>query len=153
MDMACGQFEGLISARLDEPLTSNDERLLNEHLATCAACREFEAALMGQRRMVRGLPSVTMAEATTKPLIADTARPRIWQYQLAIPLPVAALLALVMGIGWWLALRPSDDSAVPSPGSERLARSVEVVRVQPAVARPVEADLMDSLTQKGDRPL
>jgi len=49
------RFEELISASLSGDLSDDEERLLADHLAGCAACRATQAAFAEQRRLVAGL--------------------------------------------------------------------------------------------------
>ena len=48
--MQCDQWIEAISARADGEAAGVDERLLDAHLAHCASCRSFAAAIDGSRR-------------------------------------------------------------------------------------------------------
>lgn len=134
----CEYFERLLSSRLDEELPNAQKLELDNHLAGCRACREFDADLTEQRRILRSLPDVIVPEGRQSTSI----KPKWWKSRLSVPVPVAAAIALVAIGGWLLALRSPDETRIDVPAAPIMVRSVEVVRVPAVQATKVEADEM-----------
>lgn len=134
----CEYFERLLSSRLDEELPNAQKQELDNHLADCRACREFDADLIEQRRILRSLPDVVVPEGWQ----SASVRPKWWRSRLSVPFPVAAAIALVAIGGWITALRSPGETSVDVPETPIMVRSVEIVRVPAVEAIRVDADDM-----------
>ncbi len=134
----CEYFERLLSSRLDEELPNAQKQELDNHLADCRACREFDANLIEQRRILRSLPDVIVPEGWQSTPI----KPKWWRSRLSVPFPVAAAIALVAIGGWLMALRAPGETSVGVPDTPIVVRSVEIVRVPAVQATRVDADEM-----------
>lgn len=112
----CGHWEELLSARLDGPLTQEEARQLEDHLAACPRCRQYARDLEETQKALRDWgaeppPAVTEAilDAVRKePRPAKRPR-RAW-----MSLAAAAVLALVIwGAVQLPGLGESAESAAP----------------------------------------
>lgn len=56
--MTCRDIEKILPGYLDQGLSAEEERLVAEHLATCAACRETHSDLTRNARLARDLQDV-----------------------------------------------------------------------------------------------
>ena len=134
----CEYFERLLSSRLDEELPNAQKQELDNHLADCRACREFDADLIQQRRILRSLPDVVVPEGWK----SESIKPKWWKSRLSVPFPVAAAIALVAIGGWLMALRSPVKTSIDVPATPIMVRSVEIVRGPAVEATRVEADDM-----------
>lgn len=64
--MSCDRWELAISARVDGEAPEVEPRLLDAHLATCAACRRFEAVAAQTRREVRLRPAPELPDLSRR---------------------------------------------------------------------------------------
>ncbi len=134
----CEYFERMLSSRLDEELPNAQKQELDNHLADCRACREFDANLIEQRRVLRSLPDVIVPAGWQSTSI----KAKWWKSRLSVPFPVAAAIALVAIGGWLMALRSPSETNVDVPATPIMVRSIEIVRVSAVEATRVEADDM-----------
>jgi outer membrane lipoprotein-sorting protein len=99
---ACADLREELSARLDGEVDASTERLLEEHLATCAECRRYEAALSEARRALRTRPAEAVPDL--KPRIMDAIEaevPRLhrrteWKARVRVAAIAAAASALLL---------------------------------------------------------
>jgi anti-sigma factor RsiW len=148
MNKNCQDFERLISAQMDGAISQAEEAALNEHLRECRECREFQESAKEYRQLLRSLPEAE-DEASVSVRGAVDSKPRsFWGRRLAMPVPIAAVLALVMLVGWLLALFPPGERASQRPTKSMLVQSVEIVQVTPATATLVGAGNNDSANKK-----
>jgi anti-sigma factor RsiW len=103
---ACDRARAQISSRIDEELTELEDARLDQHLASCAACRAYAADVASVTQMVRAAP----LEALEYPItIARRRRSALRQFELA----AAVALAAAIGIGsMFSALGTSRSSAL-----------------------------------------
>ncbi len=151
--MSCDHWQAAISARIDGEDMGVEPRLLDAHLARCASCRAFDAALTGSMRSARleqagPMPDMS-GQISRLAAAADRAAalsiPRVLLGVVAIEVLLLALKALVLG--------SSDDTfahATRHLGAFSFAYGVGllVVVVRPARARamlPVAAVLAGAL--------
>jgi predicted anti-sigma-YlaC factor YlaD len=103
--MSCDHWQAAISARIDGEDPGVEPRLLEAHLARCASCRSFDAALQGGPRMVRLEEAAPMPDLsgpiTRLAAAADRAAalsiPRVLLGVVAIEVLLLALRSLVLG--------------------------------------------------------
>jgi len=132
----CEYFEQLLSSRLDESLTIEQEQELENHLAECPSCRDFDIELTSQRRILQSLPDVVVPDGFRT--IPD--KTKWWRRRLSLPMPVAAAIALVAIGGWLLALRSPAKSNIEMSETSIMVHSVETVRVPAVQAIRVESE-------------
>jgi len=98
---ACERYWGLINDHADGRLKGRASRSLQEHLASCARCRESAAELARLRRLTAGeeapAPPVGFWDRCMRQVIAAAAprrilAPRLWKPALGLALAVALLL-------------------------------------------------------------
>lgn len=142
----CEHIEQLLSRRLDEELTSSQESEIAAHIADCQTCRDFETALAGQRQILRMLPDVAVPDEWSSTINEV----RWWRRRLSLPLPVAAVFALVAIGGWLIALNARSDNPVQVSDAPTLVHSIETVQVPAVTAVRVENDNDKSNDDKED---
>jgi predicted anti-sigma-YlaC factor YlaD len=149
MSTSCQTYEQLISARLDGAISPADESALTDHLRNCRACREFLESVTQYRQILQSLPEVEDEYPVLRNGSMFVKPQRFWRKRLSLPMPIAAGLALVTVAGWLLALHPADEKPSTLPLNSGLVRSVEIVRVQPVMAVPVEEGDSNMVNKKG----
>jgi predicted anti-sigma-YlaC factor YlaD len=140
--VTCDRWRDAISARLDGETTGVDERLLDAHLAHCAACRSFAAALpdgpaAGRIGVATDMPDLSRRVAK---LAAAADRAASWSF-VRILLAVVAVEVIAFSVPDLL----GDDAGASSAhdarhlGAFTVAYGVAllVVVVRPARARAV----------------
>jgi predicted anti-sigma-YlaC factor YlaD len=153
-DMSCARWQEAISARLDGEDPGIEPRLLDAHLAACADCRRFEAAIDAGLRTARLQPAATMPDLSTPMAKLNAAADRAASWSI-----VRILLALVAFDVIFFAIRDlvlgsESDAGVHAArhlGAFSVAYGVGliVVVVRPARARtmlPVAAVLAGALS-------
>ncbi len=108
--MNCERYLDLISARLDGPLSPEDEADLSAHLNTCPECRAIADDLSGIHSALSGaaaVPPAELADGVMKVVRGQHSRHRrTWQQLSAL----AACLVLCIGL---LTLFHPENSEVP----------------------------------------
>ena len=150
--MGCERWQDAISARADGEDPGIDERLVDAHLARCAACSTFAAAIEGSRRRLVVRPAVEMPDLSRR--MAKTAalldRAGKWSMVrallivVAIEIVVTSVPALVLGDGE----TNVHDARHLGAFSVAYAVALLVAAVRPARARtvlPVAAVLAGAL--------
>ena len=132
----CEYFEQRLSSRLDEELPSEQQHELENHLAVCPSCRDFDIELTSQRRILQSLPDVVVPDGFRA--VPNTLK--WWRRRLSLPLPVAAAIALIAIGGWLLALRSPAKSNIEMSVTPIMVHSVETVRVPAVQAVRVESE-------------
>jgi predicted anti-sigma-YlaC factor YlaD len=69
--MRCDQSRDLLSARLDGEATADELAVLDRHLASCGACADFAAALVGLDRTTRLIPAEPVPDLTAAVMAAS----------------------------------------------------------------------------------
>ena len=134
--------QALISARYDQLLTPAETRELQEHLASCAACRQFAAEtdyLVNGLRTLPQLPPSPQVSRAVRAAIGDAAgSPWGWLGQAlriagSPALAVASSLVLVAALAFIivLALRPLDLNEEPRATISALADVIETPTTEP----------------------
>jgi predicted anti-sigma-YlaC factor YlaD len=103
--MSCDHWQAAISARIDGEDLGVEPRLLDAHLARCASCRSFEAAVSGSLHPVRLEEAATMPDisgpitkfATAADRAAALSAPRVLLGVVAVEVLVLSLRSLVLG--------------------------------------------------------
>lgn len=105
--MQCTQWREAISARADGEDTGVDPRLLDAHLAHCAACVSFAAAIDGSRRRLLVQPAVAMPDMSRQVAKSNALLDRAGRWSIvrillavvAVEIIVLSVPALVLGDG------------------------------------------------------
>lgn len=133
--------QSLISARYDELLSPVDTRELQEHLATCAACRQFATEtdlLVNGLRTLPQLPPSPQVSRMVRAGIRDGAAPRGWlskwlRVASSPGLAVASSLVLVAALAFIIviALQPLGLEEQPRATISALADVIETPTNEP----------------------
>jgi anti-sigma factor RsiW len=109
--MKCIEHEEQLSALMDNELRDEEAKLLFGHLNICDACRDaFRSAQEFRLNLKEQVPPMAPAELDekimnliphTKRYIGDRKAVRIvvWKRRVSVPLPVAAIMALLLVLG------------------------------------------------------
>ena len=135
--MDCDVWQTAISARADGEDPGVDERLLDAHLAGCAACRSFASLIDGSRRRLsmQMAPEMPDVSRRVSKLTAMADRASRWGIVRAL-LVVIAVEVIVLSVP---SLFDSDNHDARHLGAFSIAYGVSllVVVVRPARARTV----------------
>ena len=127
-------FERLISDMLDGPLPDGKADELERHLAESPESVRFLRDALDQSRILQRLPEVAM----NRPLEASRRKgvSSVWRLRLAVPLPVAAAVAILVAGLAWVSLRPSGapSERKSQPVSEASVQYVQIEKLAPASA-------------------
>lgn len=146
--LTCEQALDAIHARFDDALTDDDDAALDAHLATCDACREFEAGLPFVCETVRRLPDIGLPDDALDAVFAATTRRRsapllyrlMTRWQTAVAAAVVAF-ALLLGT-----LTPRRSPPAPSPEVEQAyAEAQFVVQLTGRVLNEVQHTALDEI--------
>lgn len=123
--LVCDRVRAQVSLRLDGELSQLESRMLDAHLARCAECRAYEAAIAAVTRELRAAP----LEPLPHPIVVR--RPRRVGTAIRLQAGIAAALALaVAGLATQLVAREAGPAG-GAPGrydtSQQLAREVEQI--------------------------
>ena len=145
-------YERLISDSLDRHLAPDEQKMLQEGMTRYPELGRFEADLRGQAELIKKLPEVK----TDMPLVilAKKLHKRglpgiVWNIRVSVPLPVAALLVLVVAGSLLFSLY----SKRPSETQERalLTKPIEYIqieRLKPARAVLIQQNENENQTNK-----
>ena len=102
--MSCNRVRNSLALFLDDMLDSAEKQTLEEHLTTCAACREELAQLRRDRSLLQALPLVSPPPAFRAELLkkvhAEKPRKRAaWRYFAPRLASLAAVLMVVLLVG------------------------------------------------------
>lgn len=136
------EAQALVSARLDGPLDSVAERVLNAHLATCPSCRAFNRSAGQLARSLQGLPYLPPSPAVSRAVLEHVNAPRSPWSRLALPgfsnaLPALSAVALVViFVGTFAVLRMLDDDerdreTLNAPTTNNVAQSPPTATAAP----------------------
>jgi hypothetical protein len=123
------KFSRLLSAYLDNELSTSDATVVAEHLRECARCENaWQQLCLCKRALVQFEVPVSRGQWTSAPVPSSvklTSSPkRLFQQRISIPIPVAAAVPLALIAGSWFAFS-SQQTTTAVPQSE----SVKVVEV------------------------
>ena len=136
-DLGCDEIRVELSARLDQEVSPETSRLLDEHLSSCEGCRAYEESLRSVKRAVAlqaASPVRDIAPAVMNRLVADRrGRVRDRRSLLRTALASAAVAALLLSgaIAPWR--NGTDGVAVASEitrAVRRAAGSIDSYRAQ-----------------------
>lgn len=112
------EWTDLLSAYLDDELSASERAAFERHVVGCQDCRTALNQLGSLRTWAEGYEGLPTSEAVwvrvregiksrsggAKVVSIQDARPRWWRLRFAVPLALAATMALgVVGVGsWWL---------------------------------------------------
>jgi hypothetical protein len=130
MHAECERARHWASADLDDELSSFERALLDDHLAGCASCSEFRAAISGLTGALRAAPR----EQFEGVVIGRARR----QFRLRLAPAVAAMAVAAVGLGSILA------SSAVRPGS--IGRANEIHSTPAVLTAP---DTMNLRTAQG----
>ncbi|MEQ1701887.1 MAG: zf-HC2 domain-containing protein [Ilumatobacteraceae bacterium] len=154
--MQCDQWIEAISARADGEEVGVDERLLDAHLAHCASCRSFAAAIDGSRRRLVVQEAPVMPDLSRRVAKSNAVLDRAGKWSIirvllivvAAEIIVMAVPQLVLGDGE----ANAHDARHLGAFSIAYAVALLVAAVRPARARtvlPVAAMLAGALLVTG----
>lgn len=123
--MSCDSCRELLSARSDGEAGAGDEAAVRAHLATCAACREYQDDLGTVRSALRGWVD-ELPPAASHPFGSGVRRQNLTFRRLA----AAAVFVVAIAVGF-------AGGRATAPGATRNDASTIV---DPAVTPPVERD-------------
>ena len=111
--MSCQEIQLNLNDYLDDELSRYDRHLVEQHLATCAACR---GELAGLRSLVEAAgrlasevaPNRDLWPAIEVRLQADRSAKRLWWLQLAAAGIALAILSVPLSV-WWAGRGLDDD--------------------------------------------
>ncbi len=143
-------YERLISDSLDRPLSEAEVRELENAIPAFPELAEFRTELTRQARLARTLPKLTAGAALKLP---PARRQRtgiirsLWNVRLSVPVPVVAILALVVigSVLFGTRTRPVTEK----PPVMRQAVSIEYVQVERL--KPVKAVLVEQNPKESQR--
>jgi anti-sigma factor RsiW len=125
--MTCREFQHWVSRSLDQTLDEPQERALDQHLASCDACRAEREAQRRLQRLLRSIPSPEIQDSVL-PALRGRLNPgearRIWwedMERFARRLVPAAAVLLVVLAGF--AVRGALRRSQPVPELESLLAS------------------------------
>jgi len=119
-DAACGRFAALVHDRVGGTLEAGAQADLDEHLASCAACRALLADLEAMRRTAADLPDFTprteVWAGLSQRLAGElAARPRPFWTGARVALAMAATLVVAVTSSVWLLRSPAPPPQVSAP--------------------------------------
>ena len=144
----CEASEELISASLDEELTIEERLQLEDHLATCATCREMESRLTGVNRLLQQSRS-DMSVSSGLGLLGRSGAPAVnasavgtanWRSNW---IGVAAAAAIILLVTAATLIRSPEVAANPMLGPLTEARQISAQQrnVQETVLQTMEWEL------------
>jgi anti-sigma factor RsiW len=147
----CEYFERLISDSMDDLLSADSKAELAEHLLNCDRCRRFEETLLAHRQLFQSLPDPFLEERQSIRMgdfSIQRNRRSLWKRRISVPLPIAAVLSIVMLAGWLFAF--GGSSAEKSGELQRAtpSRAVEIIRFAPKSAVKIDNVKSDSLDSR-----
>ncbi len=154
--MKCDNFQELISAGLDGPLSPEDNRKLQAHLETCADCRDFAEAAGDLCRLSSTekrelIPSGLEREILRKTVKTEPgllARILRGNYQIPRPVVWAAAAALIFLTLHTLISKDTQRPAAPPEvaGNPNLVQQTEVRQIHVTTADMVYRQTHDGGT-------
>jgi predicted anti-sigma-YlaC factor YlaD len=117
--MTCTRIREAISADLDGEELPLERELLHRHLATCGACRDYEASLVALHRRSRIGLSPEVPDLTSRVLLAidQQSAPAPAEHGLRLGLACIALMQLALSVP---ALVLGDDAGLPVHSARHL---------------------------------
>ena len=142
-ELRCDQARVELSARLDGEVDEATARALDEHLASCRACRAHAKLLESVRRAVRAQPAEPVPNLTRPILgrvraeVSKTSARAEWGSRARIAGIAAAAAALVIGVSLpWV--RPTRDAAAASEIAHAVRARARSLRAYQASFRITE---------------
>ncbi len=143
MNKSCEYFEQLISNEADAPLSASEQQELQNHLATCAHCREFQGSVNRSSELFKRLPMATASAplALNQPKKSGTSPlQRIWRSHITLPAPLAAAaLLIIIGFSVWIATRHPESPVLPPSKPTAEINYVQVEQIAPGSGTPIVA--------------
>jgi anti-sigma factor RsiW len=126
--LRCDRARQLTSLRLDDQLSALEGRLLERHLSSCAACRNFEAQVSSTTALIRATPPASPSRRLDP---RPRALPRFSLERRGTALVAAAALALGALVGSLLERPSAPAPTAPGPEVSLLTRDVDQLRQLP----------------------
>jgi anti-sigma factor RsiW len=111
MSLACADARALATLAHDDTLPRADSEALNQHLAGCAACRNFKVELERQSAGLRALGAPAMPETLPRRIEAALREAAVQHSRARWAWPAALAAALLAGVLLGRALPPGGDAA------------------------------------------
>jgi anti-sigma factor RsiW len=144
-DPACGRFAALIHDRVDGAADAGAQAGLDEHLATCPACRALLADFEAMRRTAAGIPDFTprpeVWAGLSQRLAAEVAaRPPHFWTGARVALAMAATLLVAVASSVWILRGPAPASA-PQTAAAPASTGAAVIQSPKDVVQDVDEHL------------
>ena len=124
----CEEFQKLISACLDEPLTTEQQNKLDVHIAQCANCRTFQESAINLRGLIRSLPFQSMAQPLRIPS-------PWWRRKIALPFPAVAAAILLLVASWLIDFSPTQSERIESNIEPfTVIEQIDIIKLEPVSA-------------------
>ncbi len=135
-----------VSQLVDNELTEQERDSLNEHLGACPVCREELAELNRLRSSLARLPANAAAKVNIlESLRCDGRVARFRRQKLAVPLPIAAAILLLLGISVcgnaYLGLRRKSDGQTDRRKIERVVQQSPAATEEAAAGAGATSDV------------
>lgn len=124
----CELFEPMISASLDNELSSKELCQLNEHMANCDSCRSLAADFAAGNAAVELLGSAPLTSTELQPIrtpgpVASTNHSESSWFSIrrVVPIGVAATLLICFGIAMWPNPKPVNANQI---SAEEIAKPI-----------------------------
>ena len=120
--MKCEQMESQLIAYLDDRASLRERREVDQHLATCAACRARVEEFRGVWRVLETTPAPEPSasfDAKLRQRIAAEPPTGVWsRMAVLLPQPRLALASLMLiAVGFWAATATRPQLPAPGAGS------------------------------------
>jgi anti-sigma factor RsiW len=144
VETPCDRYVALIHDRLDGMIDPSAARALDEHLASCAACRALLADLESIRRAAVTLPDLTPRQEVWAALerqldVERAARPTPFWTGARVALAMAATLVVAVAASVWLFRTPPARTG--GAGQATGAAPQPVIQSQEALVKDVDEHL------------
>lgn len=145
----CEYFERLISMSIDEPLTSEQQKDLNEHLRGCRGCRSFKESAEHHRALLNDMPRPVLSRKLSIPAPEKSRKNRLkslWDSQITIPVPLAAAFLVIIVAATLFNLLQDSKSLSSKPP----VPACEIKFVQEIKLKPVTAQIIDDFNRDNE---
>lgn len=140
--LPCQRARQLAEERLDAALDHSSERLLDEHLASCADCRAYVEEAEELHGMLRGLPRLELPADALEEVFARTVgseRARRGRLRRArwVGLAAAAVLFLALVVPWIARMPHQGRASAPMSDTDLRAAAVQAEAVLGIAGRAI----------------
>ncbi|KAA3633209.1 MAG: hypothetical protein DWP97_09665 [Calditrichaeota bacterium] len=120
----CEYFQKILSDANDDNMLEHLDKPVTQHMKTCKDCAEFLSFMQHINTGIRSLPEDLTKQKESK-------LSRIWNLKISIPLPAAAVLALILlGFIYY----QNDQSQIRPEINKKNQQIAEFVKFEPKSA-------------------